>query len=153
MSFRLVSITALLLSLALLGCGPKAVSTGTGNKENKNQQADNNDTEAPLQYPEIYTNEKLPQFDKATLTSTGRQTQSLKDGIALDLTSTESVQTVAKFYEKELNNLGWKVPVPKLRTELTFVAECTKDNLKYIITITKMPDGKSSKIHISFLSN
>ena len=149
---RFLVVTGLLLSLMLSGCGKPSTPTNKNNDENSQKNDSTTGTDAPLQYPELYTNEKLPQYSKATLTSTGRQTTSLKDGLALDLTSTDDVQTIAKFYEKELNTLGWKVPVPKFRSDDMFIANCSKGQLTYNVTITKMPAGKPTTIHIAFLS-
>jgi hypothetical protein len=58
-------------------------------------------------YPPIYRGLSLPELDGATLTSTGRQTTSLRDGLALTLTSTRTVDQMRDSYREAMTKLGW----------------------------------------------
>lgn len=151
------TVIGLLLLFLTSGCGgnsdPAEPSQSNPAQQENNHEKSADTSKATLQYPALYTKEKLPQYAEATLISTGRQTSSLRDGIRLELQSSQPVQTIAKFYEKELKSLGWDVPVPKFRNEMMFGANCTKENLKYMLTITKMPEGQPTKININFLSD
>ncbi len=147
-SFLLVAV--LLLLVMVSGCGKKTVPTKKSHQQP--QQIDMIDVAPPLQYPELYTNEQLPQYNEATLLNTGRQTMSLKDGIRLELQSSQPVQTIAQFYETKLKKSGWNVPKQKLRSETMYRAVYTKGEMKYSLTITKNSDEKRVDIKISLIS-
>ncbi|VAX38243.1 hypothetical protein MNBD_PLANCTO02-612 [hydrothermal vent metagenome] len=148
-SFLIVAVL-LLLMVTVLGCGNKTAPT-KGKKEHP-QRNDLTDVPPPLQYPELYTNEQLPQYNEATLLNTGRQTTSLRDGIRLELESSQPVQTIAQFYEAKLKKSGWNVPKQKLRNETMYKNVCTKGEMKYSLTITKNADEKPITIQISLIS-
>lgn len=76
-----------LVLCALLGLGTTAVQT--------------------LTYPDSYRALHLPELPDATITSTGRTSTNLRDGISLRLTSTKSLPDVREFYRDALVKLGF----------------------------------------------
>ncbi len=103
------------------------------------------------QYPDLYKQANLPEYSKANLVDTGRQTTSIKDGLKLQLTSTESIQTIAAYYEGEMKNLGWAIPEQKFPNDQVYNNQYTKGDLYYQVTLTKFPD--ETKITINYAEN
>lgn len=58
-------------------------------------------------YPQAYRTMDLPALPGATVTSTGRQTTSLRDGIVIQLTTEMSVSEASEFYREALTSRGW----------------------------------------------
>jgi hypothetical protein len=101
-------------------------------------------------YPELYRSLALPELPGAQIVSTGRQTTSLRDGLAIRLTTALSVPQTRDFYRGALLDSGWAetpsrgappgVPLARLRF--------TRDQLTCIITITSMPNGSQITINV-----
>jgi hypothetical protein len=132
------------------GCSsPSATPSGTGGTETPGVAKQSEST--TLSYPELYTSANLPQYANAKLTDTGRQTSSLRDGLRLSLETDDDVQTVAKFFETEMAKLGWTVPEKKFRSDQVDVTRCTKGEVYFQVTTTKMPD--KTTILINYAQN
>jgi hypothetical protein len=58
-------------------------------------------------YPQLYRTMDLPTLPGATVTSTGRQTTSLRDGLAIRLTTSMNVAEARDYYRQELTTKGW----------------------------------------------
>lgn len=109
---------------------------------------------AGLSYPASYRSLALPEIDGGTVVSTGRQTESLRDGLAITVTAPQTVDQAREFYTKALTSGGWTMApqgrgasVPNLPvTMLSF----TKAKLTYSLTITAIPAG-GTRIEIRVL--
>jgi hypothetical protein len=95
----LVIMTGLVLQL--VACGSN--SSGDGN--NATMPAD--DQAGLGAYPALYRSMDLPALPGATITSSGRQTTSLRDGLAIRLTTTTGVAEARDYYRRELTARGW----------------------------------------------
>lgn len=122
-------------------------TTTTGESQQTTTPTESGD----LQYPNLYKQANLPEYSKANLVDTGRQTTSIRDGLKLQLTSKESVQTIATYYEGEMKNLGWYIPEQKFPNEQVYSSQYTKGDLYYQMTVTKFPD--EIKITINYAQN
>lgn len=104
-----------------------------------------------LAYPALYVSLDLPQLPAATLTSTGRQTSSLRDGIALSLSTPTAVADVRQFLSEALTSSGWAVapsrPLP--RSMPVANVQARRDRVSFQATITKMPD--TTRVDITVL--
>ena len=101
-------------------------------------------------YPELYGKE-LPRYPKAKLVSTGRQVSSLKDGLSLQLVSSDPVQTIAAYYEEKMKNLGWTVPEQRFPNDQVYVGNFTKGDLYFLIKIMRLdPDKDETRIDIAY---
>jgi hypothetical protein len=96
-------------------------------------------------YPALYREMALPEIDGGIVTSTGRQTTSLRDGLAITVTSTKTVDEARAFYQDALARAGWTAEaqgrgasVPNL--PMARVAS-SKGQVTYSATITSVPDG------------
>ncbi len=105
-------------------------------------------------YPALYTQYGLPEYPGATLTYDGRTADNLADGISLKLTTSDGVQMVGAFYASAFGSLaGWDFTPPNFSNDTLYGATATKsdENLRYQLTVTKLPD--ETQISISFLQN
>lgn len=101
-------------------------------------------------YPELYRSLGLPELPGARIVSTGRQTTSLRDGLALRLTTSMPVAKARDFYREALTAAGWVetpsrgappgIPLARLRF--------TRDTLTYIATIASIADGTQVTINV-----
>ncbi|MDA1095432.1 MAG: hypothetical protein O3A25_19545 [Acidobacteria bacterium] len=97
---------------------------------------------SPASYPAAYKALSLPELEGATLTSTGRQTTSLRDGLALMLTTSKTVDQAKEYYHGALTKLGWMEEkrgpaglVPNMPVgNVTF----NKDRITFTATMTAM---------------
>ena len=100
--------------------------------------------EAPtgMAYPALYQDLDLPELPGANLTSTGRQTSSLSDGLALRISTSMPVAEVRDYYSNALRELGWEesptrgvpgAPMAGLHAE--------KDGVTYMAMITRIGDA------------
>lgn len=98
-----------------------------------------------MAYPVAYRDLALPEIEGGTVTDTGRQTTSLRDGVVISLDSLKTVDEARAFYRDTLTAAGWTVAaagrggaVPNLPTG---IVEATRDNLHYQVAITAGPEG------------
>jgi hypothetical protein len=102
-----------------------------------------------LSYPPLYTSLGLPQLPKATLTSNGRQTTSLRDGLSLRLSTSAGVSDVRAFYASALEQAGWKVaasrPLP-INVPVANV-QATKDRVTFSASMTAQ--GGTTQVNIT----
>ena len=103
-------------------------------------------------YPPLYGNE-LPKYPGATLTDTGRQQSSLKDGLKLQLSSKDEVRSIANHYEEKMKALGWTIPKQRVPNDKMYVSRYTKGNLVYQIKIMRLSADKDTQITINYLEN
>lgn len=133
--------------IAVAGCGgPALEDTGAATP------AASSDGGGGLSYPASYRERSLPELEGATLTSTGRQTSSLRDGLALTLTSPKPVDQVRDFYRDRLTALGWTAEPQGRGASVPNLAMAggsfAKDGLGFTTVITRMPSG-DSRINIT----
>jgi hypothetical protein len=95
-----------------------------------------------LTYPPLYRALKLPELPGGTVTSTGRQSTSLSDGLSLMLDATESVDEARAFYRKALADAGWTENAGRpLPAGMPLAAvEATKDSVTYRAMIARLND-------------
>lgn len=106
---------------------------------------------AQADYPAVYRERKLPELAGATITSTGRQGSSLRDGIRIDLETPMAVQEVLSFYRKQMTPLGWKEKPPRTKFQSPMVGrtEFTKGTLTYSVTASRI--GQKTKINLNLV--
>lgn len=104
-----------------------------------------------LQYPALYGKE-LPRYANARLVDTGRSTDSLQDGLKLQLVSPDPVLKIAEYYAAELVKLGWTPPEKKrYRNPGIYIGRFTKGDLFFLLRVSRLsPHQKESKIEISY---
>lgn len=106
----LAGMVALTVVTTMTACGGATddvtASTGSG------AAAAAASTNSGMAYPAAYKALSLPELKDATLTSTGRQTTSLRDGLALALTTAKTVDQAKAYYHEALTTLGWMEEKP-----------------------------------------
>lgn len=102
-------------------------------------------------YPSAYTNLKLPILANGTVTSTGRQATSLRDGLRIDVDTPTPVLEVLTFYRAEMKTLGWTETPNPAKVQLPTIgrAEFTKAALTYAVMASRA--GNLTKVLISVL--
>jgi hypothetical protein len=95
-------------------------------------------------YPALYREMALPEID-GTVTNTGRQTTSLRDGLAITVTSAKTVDEARVFYQEALAKAGWTAEpqgrgasVPNMPVARVAFS---KGEVTYSAMITAVPDG------------
>lgn len=103
-------------------------------------------------YPAVYRDLALPEIEGGTVTDTGRQTTSLRDGIVVSLDSPKTVDEARAFYRDSLAAAGWAIApagrggaLPNMSMGLV---EATKDGRRYQATIMARPEG-GTQIRVS----
>lgn len=103
-------------------------------------------------YPAVYRDLALPEIEGGTVTDTGRQTTSLRDGIVVSLDSPKTVDEARAFYRDSLAAAGWAIaPAGRggaLPNMSMGMVEATKNGLRYQVTITARPEG-GTQIRVS----
>jgi len=107
-------------------------------------------------YPAAYRDLGLPEYQNATLTGTGREITSLRDGLALTLVTREDDATLRAYYEAEMSARGWileetvasrKMRAAGMLDKLPFGAVFSKDGMRYQVSTGRQ--GTDSVIHIN----
>ncbi len=106
---------------------------------------------AQLTYPAPYRSLKLPEPSGATITSTGRQATSLRDGIRIELQTPAGVQDVLAFYRQGMAPLGWSETPPKNKFQSPMLgrAEFTKGALVLDVMATRL--GTATRVTVNLL--
>lgn len=93
-------------------------------------------------YPPLYRSLALPEVPGGSVTSTGRQSTSLDDGLSIMVDAPGSVEETAVFYRKALADSGWTENRGRqLPAGMPVVAiEATKDKATYRAMITRLPE-------------
>ena len=96
-------------------------------------------TQPQLSYPQQYQLLQLPEMPGATVTSVGRQSTSLADGIRVDIETAEEVAAVLKFFRERLLAGGWTETPSRAKVALTTIGrvEFTKDRMTYSAMATR----------------
>jgi hypothetical protein len=105
---------------------------------------------AQMDYPAIYRSQKLPELTGATVTSTGRQTTSLRDGIRIDLETPMAVQDALAFYRETMAPIGWTETPARTRVQSPMVGrvEFTKASLTFSVTATRLGDVTTVNLNL-----
>ncbi len=106
---------------------------------------------AQATYPPAYRELKLPELAGATVTSTGRQSTSLRDGIRVEIETTMEVQPALDAYRATMTPLGWKETPPrnKFKSPMVGITEFTRGDLT--LGVNAMRLGPKTKITLSLL--
>jgi hypothetical protein len=105
------------------------------------------DAPAGMTYPELYRDLDLPELPGGDLTSTGRQTTSLSDGLALRLSTSMPVAEVRDYYSNALRELGWDESPSRSVPGVPMAGlNATKDGVTYMATITRIGDATQVSI-------
>ena len=106
---------------------------------------------AQMDYPAIYRSQELPELTGATVTSTGRQTTSLRDGIRIDLETAMPVQDALAFYREQMAPLDWQETPARTKFQSPMVGrvEFRKGALSLGITATRL--GEVTKVNINLV--
>jgi len=112
----------------------------------------------PMVYPQLYLDNNLPEYTGAILTSVGRQTASLKDGLAITAVSNDSMQLIMPFYIEAMEKLGYTYD--KSKYEKTNLLEeppmmtvvFQKEKLKFSVVLMKMQE-QQTQIKINFIED
>ena len=100
------------------------------------------DAPAGMAYPDLYRDLDLPELPGGDLTSTGRQTTSLSDGLALRISTSMPVAEVRDYYSNALLELGWdESPSRNVPGAPMAGLNATKDGVTYMATITRIGDA------------
>ena len=100
-------------------------------------------------YPALYRDLDLPELPGGTVTSTGRQTTSLRDGITIRITTSMPVAEARDYYSGALRKLGWEeAPTRGVPGASMAGLLATKDGLTYMATITAIGDATLTNINL-----
>lgn len=104
-------------------------------------------------YPTTYSARQLPELPGATVVSIGRQTDSLRDGLRIRLTSSKPLAEVREFYQNALVAGGWREYHPPAaratRTSMRIdVISFVKERLTYEVTIVVPPNTAETQVTI-----
>lgn len=100
-------------------------------------------------YPALYRDLALPELPGGDLTSTGRQTSSLRDGLALRVETSMSVADTRDYYSAALGELGWEEsPTRSVPGAPMAGLHATKDGVTDMATITRMGDATQVAISL-----
>ena len=106
------------------------------------------DAPAGMAYPDLYRDLALPELAGGDLTSTGRQTSSLSDGLALRVSTSMPVAEVRDYYSDALRELGWEEsPSRSVPGAPMAGLNATKDGVTYMATITRI--GEATQVTIT----
>lgn len=104
---------------------------------------------AGMAYPALYRDLDLPELPGGTVTSTGRQTTSLRDGLALRVTTSMPVAEAHGYFSRALGELGWEEsPTRGVPGAPMAGLHATKDGLTYTATITRLGDATQVNINL-----
>jgi len=136
---------------AVLGLGLMAVSCTSEEPAAEPAGQPSATRSAPLgeaaAYPDLYRALDLPVLPGAVVTSSGRQVESLRDGLSIRLMTKQTMPEVRTFYQEAMTGLGWtpgasgpgaaalNLPV----ANVTF----TRDQLMFSATITAAETGST----------
>lgn len=99
-------------------------------------------------YPDLYRDLDLPELPGGTVTSTGRQTTSLRDGLAIRLTTSMPVAEAREYYSNALRQMGWEESPSRVVPGAPMAGlHATKDGVTLMATITAM--GDSTQVHLN----
>ncbi len=102
---------------------------------------------AGMAYPALYRDLDLPELPGGTVTSTGRQTTSLRDGLAIRVTTSMPVAEARDCYSSALRELGWEeAPTRGVPGAPMAGLLATKDGVTYMATITAIGDATQINI-------
>ena len=106
------------------------------------------DAPAGMAYPDLYRDMALPELPGGELTSTGRQTSSLSDGLALRVSTSMPVADVRDYYSNALGELGWEeAPSRSVPGAPMAGLQAAKDGVTYMATITRI--GEATQVNIT----
>lgn len=105
-------------------------------------------------YPELYRAHGLPELPGGSVTSVGRQTSSLRDGLRIRLTSSRPLAEVRDFYRNALMAGGWKEEdTPAARAARTnprlVVINVVKNRLTCAVTVMTQPNATETQVMIN----
>ena len=107
------------------------------------------DVSGGMAYPALYRDMALPELPGGDLTSTGRQTSSLSDGLALRVETSMSVADARDYYSAALGELGWEESPTRSVPDAPMAGlHATKDGVTYMATITRMGDATQVAISL-----
>ncbi len=100
------------------------------------------DASGGMAYPSLYRDLALPELPGGDLTSTGRQTSSLSDGLALRISTSMPVAEVRDYYSNALRELGWEEsPIRGVPGAPMAGLHAEKDGVTYMAMITRIGDA------------
>ncbi len=100
-----------------------------------------------MAYPDLYRDMDLPELPGGILTSSGRQTSSLSDGLALRVETAMPVAEVRDYYSNALGELGWEEsPTRGVPGAAMAGLHATKDGVIYMATMTRIGDATQVSI-------
>ena len=99
-------------------------------------------------YPALYRELDLPELPGGTVTSTGRQTTSLRDGLAIRVTTSMPVAEARDYYSNALRELGWEEsPTRGVPGAAMAGLHATKAGMTYMATMTAI--GGATQVAIN----
>ena len=132
----------------LLAVGLTAGCTGGGSDAPLAGATDAEPVASPdaAAYPDSYRDLDLPVLPGGVVTSAGRQSTSLRDGLSIRLTTSQSVAEARSFYENHMTELGWTPAAPgpgaaALPDMPVAMVVFTKAALNFQATITAAESG------------
>ena len=108
-------------------------------------------------YPVIYRDLGLPQYQNADVTSVGRDNTSLRDGIRVTLLTQDDDATIRAYYEAEMQDRGWvleetiaskNMRAAGLLDKMPFTATFNKDDMRYRASSNRGEHGTVIQINL-----
>jgi hypothetical protein len=140
-----------IVAISLLACSDAPADSDGLTRDGSPPSVMASGESAGEEYPDLYRDLDLPELPGGTVTSTGRQTTSLHDGLAIRLTTSMSVADARDYYSDALGEQGWEkapsrvVPGAPVTAALLFG---TKDGVTLMVTIAAMVDTTQITLNI-----
>jgi hypothetical protein len=128
---RTIAVSALLLVI-LGGVGPALLAQG-------------------LEYPPLYKSLGLPELPRSRVLSSGREAESLRDGLNVRLSVLMNVEEIRRFYTDALTQAGWSVAAPRTALPGMPIANvhATKSRLTFTAAINASQSGGATQVNVT----
>lgn len=148
MTKTIVRLLLPVLAVSLSACAGEPAGEGQPADAEAPPATSTADTAGGMAYPGLYRDMDLPELPGGNLTSTGRQTSSLSDGLALRVETSMPVAEVRDYYSNALGELGWEEsPTRSVPGAPMAGLHATRDGVTYMATITRM--GEATQVRIT----
>ncbi|MBI4100892.1 hypothetical protein HY441_00255 [Candidatus Microgenomates bacterium] len=146
-----IIIVSIIVGLMVIGIILMAVFLGwIGKKAGDITKEATEFVEQIQKYPAAYTNADLPEYPGGEVTYLGNQEASVKDGIAILVTTSDSLSKVSTWYDTELKKQGWQAKGPSSGDDSFFTKTYTKGNQEYALTITSDDETNQTNVTINW---
>jgi hypothetical protein len=102
-------------------------------------------------YPSLYTDANLPEYENATVIKTNEKTDLFYNEVTVTLESSDSIETIGAYFEKEFEALDWEFETTDFTYEYIYFNQFQKEEQYFNLSITKNSEDENSVIDISYI--